>query len=40
MYEAKRSGRDQVVLFHHHARDLANRKWGLTPNRSRRLSAG
>ena len=40
MYEAKRSGRDQVVLFHHHARDLANRKWGLTPTRSRRLSAG
>jgi diguanylate cyclase (GGDEF)-like protein len=38
MYEAKRSGRDQVVLFHHHARDLANRKWGLT--RNRRLSAG
>ena len=40
MYEAKRSGRDQVVLFHHHARDLANRKWGLTPTRARRLSAG
>jgi diguanylate cyclase (GGDEF)-like protein len=40
MYEAKRSGRDQVVLFHHHARDLANRKWGLTPTRTRRLSAG
>jgi diguanylate cyclase (GGDEF)-like protein len=40
MYEAKRSGRDQVVLFHHHARDVANRKWGLTPTRTRRLSAG
>ena len=40
MYEAKRSGRDQVVLFHHHARELANRKWGLTPTRTRRLSAG
>ena len=40
MYEAKRSGRDQVVLFHHHARDVANRKWGLTPSRTRRLSAG
>jgi diguanylate cyclase (GGDEF)-like protein len=40
MYEAKRSGRDQVVLFHSNARDLANRKWGLTPARARRLSAG
>jgi diguanylate cyclase (GGDEF)-like protein len=40
MYEAKRSGRDQVVLFHDNARDLANRKWGLTPARARRLSAG
>jgi hypothetical protein len=40
MYEAKRSGRDRVVLFHHHARELANRKWGLAPTRARRLSAG
>jgi diguanylate cyclase (GGDEF)-like protein len=40
MYEAKRSGRDQVVLFHGNARDLANRTWGLTPARARRLSAG
>jgi diguanylate cyclase (GGDEF)-like protein len=40
MYEAKRSGRDQVVLFHDNARDLANRTWGLTPARARRLSAG
>ncbi len=40
MYEAKRSGRDQVVLFHGNARDVANRKWGLTPARARRLSAG
>ena len=39
MYEAKRSGRDQVVLFHHHARVLANRKWGLTPTRTRHVSA-
>ena len=39
MYEAKRSGRDQVVLFHNHARDLAHRKWGLAPARPR-LSAG
>jgi diguanylate cyclase (GGDEF)-like protein len=40
MYEAKRSGRDQVVLFHSNARELANRAWGLTPARARRLSAG
>jgi diguanylate cyclase (GGDEF)-like protein len=40
MYEAKRSGRDQVVLFRGNARDLANRTWGLTPARARRLSAG
>jgi diguanylate cyclase (GGDEF)-like protein len=40
MYEAKRSGRDQVVLFHSNARELANRTWGLTPARARRLSAG
>jgi diguanylate cyclase (GGDEF)-like protein len=39
MYEAKRSGRDQVVLFHHHARDVANRKWGLTHARTRHVSA-
>ena len=40
MYEAKRSGRDQVVLFRGNARDLANRTWGLTPARARRLNAG
>jgi diguanylate cyclase (GGDEF)-like protein len=39
MYEAKRSGRDQIVLFHGNARDVANRTWGLTPARARRLSA-
>jgi diguanylate cyclase (GGDEF)-like protein len=39
MYEAKRSGRDQVVLFHNHARDVANRKWGVDPTRAGRLSA-
>jgi len=39
MYEAKRSGRDQVVLFHDNARDVANRTWG-SPRRARRLSAG
>ena len=40
MYEAKRSGRDQVVLFHSNAREVANLKWGLTPARARRLNAG
>ncbi len=40
MYEAKRSGRDQVVLFHNNARETADRKWGLTPARARRLNAG
>ena len=40
MYEAKRSGRDQVVLFSNNARELANRTWGLTPARARRLNAG
>lgn len=40
MYQAKRSGRDQIVLFHGNARDLANRTWGLTPARARRLNAG
>ena len=40
MYEAKRSGRDQVVIFHGNAREMANLKWGLTPTRASRLSAG
>jgi diguanylate cyclase (GGDEF)-like protein len=40
MYQAKRSGRDQVVLFQSNAREVANLKWGLTPARARRLSAG
>ena len=28
MYEAKRPGRDQVVVYRSNARDVANRKWG------------
>jgi diguanylate cyclase (GGDEF)-like protein len=40
MYEAKRSGRDQVVVFRSNAREAANRKWGLTPARDRKLNAG
>jgi len=39
MYEAKRLGRDQVVLFRSNARDVANLKWGLSPTRASRLSA-
>ncbi len=40
MYEAKRGGRDQVVLFTRSARDAANRRWGLTGVPTSRLSAG
>jgi diguanylate cyclase (GGDEF)-like protein len=39
MYDAKRSGRDQIVLHHGNARDVANLKWGLSPTRASRLSA-
>jgi len=39
MYEAKRSGRDQVVLYRTNARDVANLKWGLSPTRASRLNA-
>jgi len=39
MYDAKRSGRDQVVLHHSNARDVANMKWGLSPTRASRLNA-
>ena len=40
MYEAKRHGRDQVVLYRGNAREVANLKWGLSPTRASRLSAG
>jgi diguanylate cyclase (GGDEF)-like protein len=40
MYEAKRHGRDQVVVHRGNARDAANLKWGLNPNRTSRLNAG
>jgi len=40
MYEAKRSGRDQVVLYSRTARDAANRRWGLAGVSPSRLSAG
>ena len=40
MYDAKKAGRDQVVLYRAHARDVANLKWGLSPTRASRLNAG
>ncbi len=40
MYEAKRSGRDRVVVYSRSARDAANRRWGLTGVSPSRLSAG
>jgi len=39
MYEAKRSERDQVVLYRSNARDVANLKWGLSTTRASRLNA-
>jgi diguanylate cyclase (GGDEF)-like protein len=39
MYDAKRAGRDQVVVYRSNARDVANLKWGLSPTRASRLSA-
>ncbi len=40
MYEAKRHGRDQVVVYRGNAREAANLKWGVSPNRVPRLNAG
>jgi len=40
MYDAKRHGRDQVVVYRGNARDMANLKWGLSPSRASRLNAG
>jgi diguanylate cyclase (GGDEF)-like protein len=40
MYEAKRSGRDRVIMYQANARDLANRKWGLDASSSTRRNAG
>jgi diguanylate cyclase (GGDEF)-like protein len=40
MYEAKRSGRDRVIMYQANARDLANRKWGLDAGSSTRRNAG
>jgi diguanylate cyclase (GGDEF)-like protein len=40
MYDAKRAGRDQVVLHQATAQDLADRKWGIDPEAAKKLSAG
>ena len=40
MYEAKRGGRDQIVLYRENARAAANLKWGLSATRDTQLSAG
>ena len=40
MYEAKRAGRNQVVLRHGTAREAANHRWGTAHTPTARLSAG
>ena len=40
MYEAKRAGRDQVIVHHASARRAADLRWGLEPGLRTRLSAG
>ncbi len=40
MYDAKRSGRDQMVLYKSNARDVANIKWGVSPIRDASANAG
>jgi diguanylate cyclase (GGDEF)-like protein len=40
MYDAKRLGRDRVVVYRSNARDVANLKWGLSRTRASRLNAG
>ena len=40
MYDAKRAGRDQVIMYETNARDLANRKWGIEPSTGTQLNAG
>ncbi len=40
MYDAKRAGRDQVILYHANARDLAKRKWGIEAADGSQLDAG
>jgi diguanylate cyclase (GGDEF)-like protein len=40
MYDAKRAGRDQVVVYHATPQHTANRKWGVDPAAAAQLSAG
>jgi diguanylate cyclase (GGDEF)-like protein len=40
MYDAKKAGRNQVVLYQANARNTANLKWGLSPTRASHLNAG
>jgi diguanylate cyclase (GGDEF)-like protein len=40
MYEAKRAGRNQVMLYRRNARETANLAWGLSHSRAERLHAG
>lgn len=40
MYDAKRAGRDQVVVYHATPQAAADRKWGVDPEAAARLSAG
>ena len=40
MYDAKRAGRDQIVMHQATLQDSANRKWGVDPEAAARLSAG
>ena len=40
MYEAKRAGRNQVVLRHGTTREAANHRWGTARTPTARLSAG
>jgi len=39
MYDAKRAGRDQVIMHRTNARDLAKRKWAIE-QATTRLNAG
>jgi diguanylate cyclase (GGDEF)-like protein len=40
MYDAKRAGRDQIVMYHASEQDPAPRKWGVDPDAAARLRSG
>ena len=40
MYDAKRGGRDQVVMYQANAQEMAGRMWGVDPEAAAQLSAG